>query len=450
MTKQRTYKIQMPGKVAEALTEWNINPPFKGYSTDKAALLLSIVSTHQRKDDNGNIYAQLKMEFLRNVVYNADKYIRLFLDFNIIRRLGGFVPKEQAYRYQFTPEFQSPYVTTDLQNKSLLNKITKASTKKGRSDSRYYPEQKRQLKTMTVDYDAAIDLIKNTYPDNSDIEKYNFAIGAVTRIVNEPPYLVRDDSGHRVHTPLTNLPKFLRSEIQINGKYLSGLDIGNSQLYFSLKILTDPEGAKDFFPGKFPLIMLKCLRLSQQQDVAKFVLLVQQAKLYKFLESEFINAGLKIEVVDPVKVSDDTKRRIFTVLFEENHLTSKAKKLFQRCFPNVDKAFSLLRMAKYTDFVNVLARMESYAVNDMIIARLNREHPDMVAQQIYDNVVTSIVTDDMETARRVMTEELTKFIGCPPVLRTENFRPAALFNNYSSLLRVKKGSREERGEESTI
>jgi len=303
---------------------------------------------------------------------------------------------------------------------------------------------------MTVDYDAAINLIKKTYPDNSDIEKYNFAIGAVTRIVNEPPYLVRDDSGHRVHTPLTNLPKFLRSEIQINGKYLSGLDIGNSQLYFSLKILTDPEGAKDFFPGKFPLIMLKCLRLSQQQDVAKFVLLVQQAKLYKFLESEFINAGLKIEVVDPVKVSDDTKRRIFTVLFEENHLTSKAKKLFQRCFPNVDKAFSLLRMAKYTDFVNVLARMESYAVNDMIIARLNREHPDMVAQQIYDNVVTSIVTDDMETARRVMTEELTKFIGCPPVLRTENFRPAALFNNYSSLLRVKKGSREERGEESTI
>jgi len=186
--------------------------------------------------------------------------------------------------------------------------------------------------------------------------------------------------------------------------------------------------------------MLKCLRLSQQQDVTTFVLLAKEAKLYKFLEGEFIRAGLKIEVISDTKVSDATKKKIFTILFEENHLTSRAKKVFQRCFPNVDRAFSLFRMARYTDFVNMLARIEAYAVHELIIARLNREHPDMVAQQIYDNVVTSIVTDDIDTAKRVMTEELTAFVGCPPVLKTENFRP-------TSVLKVNTSIKERRGKE---
>lgn len=455
MHKVWTYRLQLPEKVAARLREWDQHPPFKGYNSDKAAILLSIVSTHLRKDDNGNIYAQLKMEYLRNIVYNAGRYIKAFIDGGIIVRIGGYVYKENrkpgetvhSYRYQFAPAVQSPYVTSELQNLALLKKIHKARTKKGRSESRYYPTQKHQLKTMTVNYDAAMALIKRQYPDKSDIRAMNLAVGQVTRIMNGDIYLKRDDNGHRVHTPLTNLPKFLRGEVQINGQYLSGLDISNSQVYFSIKLLLDPEGVKEFFPGKIPLMMLKCLRLSEQQDVAAFVLLAKEAKLYKFLEGEFIKAGLKIEVISDTKVSEATKKKIFTILFEENHLTSRAKKIFQRCFPNVDRAFSLFRMARFTDFVNVLTRIESYAIHELIISRLNREYPDMVAQQIYDNVVTSIVTDDIDTARRIMIEELTAFVGCSPVLKTENFRPTADFNSFSPLKDCKERKGRGRGGE---
>lgn len=419
MNQVKTYHLQMPGKVAEILLTWEGNPPFKGFDIDNLRLILSIISTHQRKDDKGNIYAQLKMEYLRNVVRGAEKYIRLLIDSGIIERIGGFTPKVSAYKYRFTSAYQSPYTPSELTNQKLIRKITKAKTDKGRKESRFYPKQKQQLKTMTINYDAAIELIKKEFPDN--IIKYNFAVGQATRIKNKEPYLIEDSSGHRVHTPLSNLVKFLRSEIQIEGKYLSGLDIGNSQLYFAIKLLLDPESVKDFFPGKFFLMMLKSLRLSKQKDVAKFVLLVSKAQFYKYMEAEFLKVGLNIPVVDPIKVSKACKKIIFTILFEKNHLTSKAKKIFQKLFPNVDKAFSVLRMVNYTDFVNSLAWMESYAVNKLIIERLNNEYPDMVAQQIYDNVVTSIVTDDVETARRVTTEELTKFIGLPPILRIENF-----------------------------
>lgn len=421
-----SYHIQIPEKVMEILPTWEGISPFQGFNIDNLRLILSIISTHQRKDDRGNIYAQLKIEYLRNIVWNAEKYIHLLISAGIIRRFGGFSRKEHySWKYCFTESYISPYFPSELENQKLLSKIRTANAKKGREENRYYPKQKQQLKTMTVNYDNAVALIKKQYPDN--VKKHNFALGQITRIKNEPPYFVRDDSGHRIHTPLTNLEKFLRSEIQIEGKYLSGLDIGNSQLYFSIKFLLDPDSTKDFFPGDFPLMMLKSLRLSQQQDVARFVLLVSKAGFYKFMEVEFLKVGLHIPVVDSIKVSDECKKIIFTILFEENHLTSRAKKIFKKHFPNVDKAFSVLRMVNYTDFVNCLARMESFAVNDLIIARLNNEYPNMVAQQIYDNLVTSIVTDDIETASRVMKEELTAFVGYSPVLKIENFRPRAVF-----------------------
>jgi hypothetical protein len=357
------------------------------------------------------------------LVCNAEKYIYLLISANIIKRFGGYEPGDHAWKYCFTDFYQSHYVPSELTNQKLLRRIREANTKKGREETRYYPKQKQQLKTMTINYDNAIELIKKQFPDN--VRRYNYAVGQVTRIINKDFYLIQDDSGHRVHTPLSNLVKFLRSEIQIDGKYLSGLDIGNSQLYFAIKILLDPESVKIFFPGHFYLMMLKCLRLSKQQDVAKFVLLTSKAQFYKFMEAEFIKAGLHIEVIDPIKVSNKVKKIVFTILFEPNHLTSKAKKIFQKNFPNVDKAFSVLRMVNYTDFVNCLARMESFAVNEIIIARMNTEDPGMIAQQIYDNMVTSIVADDIETARRITGEELTKFVGYPPVLRIEKFRPNA-------------------------
>jgi hypothetical protein len=420
----KNYHIQIPEKIIKILPTWEASPPFKGFSIDNMRLIISIIATHQRKDDRENIYSQLKMEYLRNMVRAAEQYIFLLIESGIIERLpGNYIANVRSYRYQFTTAYKSRYVPGIIDNPKILLRIAEAMTIKGRKETRVYPKQKQQLKTMTINYDNAVALAKKEFPD--DILKSNFAIGQATRILNKDPYFVEDPSGHRIHTPLTNLVKILRSEIQIKGQYLSGLDIGNSQLYFAIKFLLDPDSVTDFFPGKFHLMMLKSLRLSQQQDVAKFVLLVTKAQFYKFMEVEFLKVGLHIPVIDPIKVSKECKKIIFTVLFEENHLTSRAKKIFQKLFPNVDKAFSVLRMVHYTDFVNCLARMESFAVNKLIIERLNNEYPDMVAQQIYDNLVTSIVTDDIETASKVMTEELTSFVGYPPILRIEHFRPTA-------------------------
>lgn len=437
---RKTYHIQIPEKVTALLSLWNETPPFKGFNYDDCRLLLSIISTHQRKDDNGEIYCRLKMQYLKKVVFKSLQYILFLTGENIIMRFGGYKQNEYAWSYRFTDEYQSPYILSELENPKLERKISKLNTNRGREECRLYPLQKKQLKTLTIDLDKAVRLAKQEYPE--DIVRYNFAVGQATRIQNKEPYFIRDESGHRVHTPLTNLVSFLRSEVQIGGKYLSGLDISNSQMYFAVKILLDPESLRPFFPGQLYYMMLKCLRLPEQKDVAEFVLLVSQARFYKFLEEEFIKEGLEFEVIDPEKASDECKTQIFTVVFEKNELTSRAKKIFQKHFPNVDKAFSVLRMVNHADLVNCLSRMESYAINDLIIGRLNKEHPEMIGQQIYDNLVTSIVTDDIVTAGKIMTEELTSFVGSIPILKTQNFRHKNKIEGEGRRRRKKEGEKE--------
>ena len=233
-------------------------------------------------------------------------------------------------------------------------------------------------------------------------------------------YHTVDEYGHRLHTNLTNLSKVLRGHVKIKGKYISGVDVSNCQPYLSGKYLTDPEATKDYFPGNFPFTMLKCLRSTEQQDVKKFLLLTAKAELYQYLEREFNKRGLYY-IRDKEKGVDELKDKIFQIFFDKNNHTSKEKKIFQELFLNVDRAFSVLRMDDYKNFNSGLTRLESHLILDVILERLNNEFPDMVATQIYNNVTTSIATNDIETVQRVMTEELNKFMGYPPVLKVENF-----------------------------
>jgi hypothetical protein len=431
MNQCRSYHLQSPKKVAEILLTWEGNKPFKGFHIDDLRLIISIICTHLRKDDKGNIYAQLKMEFLRNKIWNAEKYIQLLISAGIVERIGGYKPEVNSYKYRFTSAYQSPYVTTELKNQKLLRKIYKVNADAGRKDKRQYPKQNQQIKSMTIEFENAVRLSNEKFPNKDQVNKLNYALGAITRIHNKDFYYKVDETGNRYHNPLTNLPKFLKGLIKIMNKYIAGIDIRNCQPLMATKYFTDPAGAKEFFLGEYPLMRLKCLRLTEQQDVKRFLLLTSKAEFYKYLETEFNKRGLFYKR-DKEQGIDELKDKIFQILFDKNHHTSKEKRIFFELFPGVEKAFSVLKMDDYKNFVISLQRMESYVVLDVIIKRLNDEHPDMVATPIYDSITTSIATDDIKTVRQVMTEELTKFVGISPVLKVENFsRPHFLTSNSS-------------------
>ena len=234
------------------------------------------------------------MKYLRNRVWNASEYISALKDIGVIQTFGKYITKEFAakhnidfnsYRYQFTDEYKSPGTKTELTNPKLIRTLAEAKAKEGRKTSRKYPAQKKILQKLTIDDRTAEEKVKRTYVKKNEVDKLNSALAAITRIQNEDWSFTVDDKVARLHTNLTNLPKVLRSTIRINGQKLKGYDIGNSVPFMANKILNNPESAGKFYPepAKYPIMMLKSLRLSEQQDVRQYALITSKAEFYKYL-----------------------------------------------------------------------------------------------------------------------------------------------------------------------
>ena len=405
----KKYRLQIPQNIVPLISKWQMQPPFSGFNADSLKILLSLISTHLREDDKGVICAPLLMKYLRKFVSGADLYVKFLIKEEVIIRVGGYVPGEHAYRYQFTPLYQGACTNPELESPKLNRKLKRLFAENRRKNSRKYPKQNAMIKSMTIDPVSAEKIVRQTYSSDDQINSLNFALGSITRIINEDFYSKVDDSGYRLHTNLTNLPSVLRGEVKIFDKFLSGIDIRNCMPFLANKFLSDPEGTKKYFPGKIPYMMLKCLRLPEQEDVKRYQLLTSRAEFYKYLETEFNKRGCAYPVDSDGSVSVELKEKVFQIMFDKNHHTSREKKIFYELFPSIEKAFSVLRMHNYTDFVNSLTRMETHIILDVVLDYLNNTYPDMVATQIYDNITTTLATDDIERAAEVLATELKIF-----------------------------------------
>ncbi len=151
----KRYYLRIPEKVLSLFQEWESAPPFKNFRINDAKLLLSIIATNYQKTDRGNCFAQLKLEYLRNRIYNAERYIKFFIASGIIKYFGGFIPGEQSFRYQFTEKYFSDFRKIELTDEKLKSKLQEKNSKDGRKTSRKYPIQKAILKKITVNADEA-------------------------------------------------------------------------------------------------------------------------------------------------------------------------------------------------------------------------------------------------------------------------------------------------------
>lgn len=444
MIKIKKYYLRIPEKITALFPEWEAHPPFRNFHIERCKLILSVIATHIQKSDYGIYYSQLKLAYLNKRVYNAKVYLTFLKEAGIIKTYGGFVRDDHCYRYQFTDKYSSHCIKTELTDRKLINNLTEIKAKEGRKRSRKYPIQRETIEKLTIDTDHAEKIAREM---DSNTDEFNNMIGAIDRIAQQDWTYRQDETVFRLHTNLTNFPKVLRGELRIDGKKLSGVDIRNSVPYMANKIFTDPESVRKFYPepDKYPSMMLKCLRLPEQQDVKRYTLLTSKAQFYKCLETEFNKRGCSYAVISDDSISDELKRKIFQILFSDNKFSCKEKRIFIELFPGVNKAFSVLRMYKRDYFNYTLGRMESHVILEVILDYLNSNYPDTIATQVYDNVTTSIATDDIDTVSKVMAKKLTEFVGVPPTLKTENFSTDRIFLAQNSLLTKNNTLREEEG-----
>lgn len=401
-----------------------LRPQIKGFNTDYLKELISILSIHIRKDQEAT---PLKMKYIKILVPQGDKYLKGLIDLGIIERSGFAKVGESCYKYNFSPEYFSKYLSFPLHNAKLILRIEKANEeirKDPVNSVRGHSEQIKYLKLLTIN-DGYKDYLDSNYIANT--KQYNDIQAAATRIMIKPePVGKVDETSGRFHSIVTNMAKGLRPFLRIKGEPLVNIDIKNSQPYLSTIILTDPSKVSWLTKNHDFALLLQSLKVSLNQDVKLYINLVVSGQIYEYLMQEFSQEGLTL-------TRDETKRQVLRILFARNRLPKdeinrKCRLIFKDRFPMVHRIFSKVRGRERGDkfknfkrFAILLQSIESYLMLDLILKRIYKELPGTIAITIHDSIMTGILTNNVEAVKNIMTEELQNFVGIKPTLKIENF-----------------------------
>lgn len=419
----RNYYQLIPEKVEQNLItlEELIRPEIKGFSTDYLKEVISIVATHVRKEE-GN--TPLVMKYLKRLVPQGDKYLYWLMELGVIERTGYYEPGKASYRYNFTDEYFSKYVSVSLQNAELIYRLEKVrgSLKKETAKvTRVYFGQVKYLNSLTIDA-GCLEYLNTNY--TADTKQFNDISASAYRILNGDIFYKRDTTSGRFHSNVTNMEKGLRPYLRVKGEPLVNLDVKNSQPYLSTIILTNPSKVSWMTENPAFAMVLQTLKVSQKDDVKKYLGLVITGRLYEYLMDEFSKEGL-------VLTRSETKDQVLRILFARNRMPQegtnrKARQIFKNRFPAVHRIFSKVRghqrgdrFTSFKRFSILLQRIESYLMIDIVVKRINKELPGVIVITIHDSVMTGVLTNKVEEVRRIMTEELQNFVGFPPRIEIE-------------------------------
>ncbi len=423
MKTERTYYQLMPSKVRDSLhvIESLIRPEIPGYCRDNLKEVISIVACHVRKDEEAT---PLKMTYIKKLVPQGDKYLSMLIDLGIIERSGYYSPGQSAYKYSFTPEYDSKYTFSPLTNAKLQRRIEEAFNslrQEAARSVRGHSEQVKYLRQLTID-PGFMTFINENYADNS--EGYNRVLASATRIINGDIFYSVDRTSGRFHSNATNCPKGFRPHLRVNGQPLLNIDVKNCQPYLSTIILTDPLKASIFTENRAFAMLLQSLKVSQNEDVKTYISLVVNGTFYEYLMQAFAAEGLHLD-------RSETKRQVLRILFARNRTPKdetnrKARQIFKKRFPTVHRIFSKVRgnspgdkFTSFKRFAILLQRMESYLLLDVVLKRIYRELPGTIAITIHDSIMTGILTNSVADVKRILIEELTNFVGFRPNVSIE-------------------------------
>lgn len=421
---QKYYQL-IPEKIFQNLNtiEDLLSPGIKGFSIDNLKEIISIVACHVRKDDKED--SPLRAEYLRRLVPYAEKYLNGLIELEIIQRSPYYVPGQISYRYNFTPDYQSKYISLPVNNAKLIYRIKRTHSEVGKEAVKLIwgcANQVKYLKQLTL-AEGWQELVESF---KEDPKQYNAILASAMRVVNGDIFYSRDATEGRFHSNVTNMKRELRPYLRVNGRPLTNIDIKNSQPYLSTIILTYPAKVAGLVKNVAFSMMLQTLKVSTNEDVKRYIKLVADGQFYEYLIQEFKSEGVTL-------TRDETKVQLLRILFAPNRLPKndinrKCRLIFKSRFPTVHRIFSKVRgRDQGTKFENsnrfaiLLATIESYLMLDVILKRIYKELPGTIAITIHDSIMTGILTNDVEAVRKIMSDELTNFVGFSPQIKIEDY-----------------------------
>lgn len=430
MIQDKSYYQLIPKKVEsekDAICEL-IAPVIKGFSVDYLNEVISVLAKHYRGEPT-----PLKIAYIKKLVPQGDKYLKALIDLGIVERSGNFKPGQVSYKYEFSDIYYSCFVSIPLKNHKLIRRIesvhkefqqTGAKTTRGRS------EQIPNLKKLTID--LGYKLYTEQFKD--DIDKYNSQKSSAILIENGQIFYSTDNTSGRFHSNATNIKSELRPFLRINGEPLGNIDVVNCQPLLSTIILTNPSKVSYMATNPAFALLLQTLKVSHKHDVKKYISLVVSGKIYEYLKAEFSKQDLNL-------TRKETKIQVLRILFARNRkpkdeINALARAIFIESFPTVHRIFSKVRGSEkggkttnFKRFAILLQSIESYLMLEVILKRIYRELPGVIAITIHDSIMTGLLTNQVEAVKKIMEEELTAFVGCKPQIKIEKKMSSDIIND---------------------
>ena len=192
----------------------------------------------------------------------------------------------------------------------------------------------------------------------------------------------------------------MKQFITLDGKSLSGIDIGNSQPLFFGLILID---------------QFKKRRLSQTEDLKKYIELCLNKQFYEYLIAEYEKEGKIVKDRNTFKITFFQK--IFFCKNPKNEIG--IVRVFKSLFPTVYEAIKEFKRVDYKALSILLQKKESEMILDNVITSAFKKIKGLKCFNIHDCVYfTDDVIDDMFV---IFRDSFKKQYNVDPKLKLERY-----------------------------
>jgi hypothetical protein len=182
-------------------------------------------------------------QVLRAYIHDYDQYLRYMIEVGVIEQSSaGYSVGKKSKAYRIRPLYRTRTVEVALEDKRFIGHIQEVIRRENASADQQVPYLTRWIPGLRINLGLArrfaeAFLEKGTqnsltrYQAQKLYCQHANLYQSMHRIAAGFHYSKVDESGHRLHTVLTNLKSGLRHGLTFQGQLLVGIDLACSQVY---------------------------------------------------------------------------------------------------------------------------------------------------------------------------------------------------------------------------